>query len=223
MKKGGGAQADCRPSREDRLALLRKYRLLAAWRARKDLSPGAAPMAAGPRETTAGNGPTDRGALRDLAQEFPGALRELDILGLAELLRRIGQLEHALGEGHAGDMAVNTDDGAVDDAVDDAFDDRWMSWVLAYHGLMRAALIIKRASGRTKQLSGTALARALAAARATCTLPVDESFAGAVIRPPGRRLTTVVLTRMAAHFETSATEIGRALFPARRARLDSPH
>jgi hypothetical protein len=53
-------------------ALARKYRALAALRARRD-SDGA---------------PATREELRALAAEFPGCLRELDTLGAAELARR---------------------------------------------------------------------------------------------------------------------------------------
>jgi hypothetical protein len=53
-------------------ALARKYRALAALRARRD----------------GGGEPATRGELRALAREFPGCLRELDTLGRPELARR---------------------------------------------------------------------------------------------------------------------------------------
>ena len=60
-----------------------------------------------------------RAALRELAREWPGALKELDTLATAEIERRATAC--AAGEAEA-----------------------WMAWSLRYHELMRAALAIRR-------------------------------------------------------------------------------
>src|SRR3569623_2027559 len=98
---------------EVRAALLRKYRLLARWRRAKDLSfeaPGDASEVAAPA------------AMRALAAEFPGALRELDLLGLAELERRIACLDR-----EASELGRN----------------KWIAWIGTYHALMRLALALR--------------------------------------------------------------------------------
>jgi hypothetical protein len=95
----------------DRLqALARKYRRLVDLRGKRDSD--------GPAAT--------RAELRALAGEFPGALRELDTLGPAELARRAGACGAALG-------------GAAQEP--------WMAWIDGFHALMRRALEA-RAGGR---------------------------------------------------------------------------
>lgn len=87
-----------------------KYRRLVELRGRRD---GGGPAAG-------------RADLRDLAREFPGALRELDTLGAAELARRAAACAAAL-------------DGAAQEP--------WMAWIDRFHALMRRALDA-RAAGR---------------------------------------------------------------------------
>jgi hypothetical protein len=194
------------PSTGELAALLRKYQLLLVWRARRD---GASEdHAKDDDEIKTAQLPvaeTDRRALRDLAHEFPGALRELDVLGLAEIARRVERLR---------DRVTMTVEAGGNLGIDDS----WVEWILAYHGLMRAALVVKRASGRTRrQLSGAELALTLEAARGHFErLEIDEAFVRAVITPPGRRLTAVVLVALGRHFGAPAAEISRTLFPPRR-------
>ncbi len=78
-------------------ALLRKYRTLLAIRE---------------------IGGAERGVLRALAAEFPGALRELDNLPLSELEGRAAALEAGVHE-------------------------PWVQWMGAYHAYCRAALWLK--------------------------------------------------------------------------------
>ena len=161
------------------LALLRKYRLLAEWRRVRDGGPGASP---------------DRAALRALSVEFPGALRELDVLGLPEILRRLDLL---------GDVSRASEP--------------WPAWILAYHRLMRAALAAKRAAGRTRRLSEAALSEVLAAANAEVEGDlVDEAFARAAARPASGRMAIVVLRTLGRHFGVPAEELATTLFPRRR-------
>ena len=196
------------PSASDLAALLRKYQLLLVWRARRDGASDNDAQDDAKHDAKVGQPPdaeTDRRALRDLAHEFPGALRELDVLGLAEITRRVERLR---------DRVTMTVEAGGNLGIDDS----WVEWILAYHGLMRAALIVKRASGRTRrQLSGAELALTLEAARGHFEWPaIDEAFVRAVITPPGRRLTAVVLVALGRHFGAPAAEISRTLFPPRR-------
>ena len=96
-----------------RATLLRKYRLLARWRRAKDLSVGARGDDADVASPA---------AMRALAEEFPGALRELDLLGLVELERRVACLE----------------DGGLG-----ADGEPWIAWIDTYHALMRVALALR--------------------------------------------------------------------------------
>jgi hypothetical protein len=89
---------------DGRARLAEKYRRMAALRA--SLPADRPPDAEG------------RAALKQLAREFPGALRELDSLPTDEIAARLAALEHG------------------DDAP-------WMRWMARYHALMRAALHIK--------------------------------------------------------------------------------
>ena len=82
--------------------LSRKYRVLSALR-RGALAP--------------------KEALRPLAHEFPGALRELDCLPMAELEARL----HAVAAAERGEVPQP-----------------WIAWMLAYHERMRLALEAKQ-------------------------------------------------------------------------------
>src|SRR4051812_9379411 len=62
---------------------------------------------------------SDRARLRALANEFPGALRELDPLPTDEIARRAAALESGARES-------------------------WMDWLGDFHDLMRVALEVKR-------------------------------------------------------------------------------
>lgn len=84
-------------------ALARKYERLAAWRGQHD-----------------GGVSATRDALRALAAEFPGCLRELDTLGAAELERRASACAAAADDLRAAEP--------------------WMAWIDGYHALMRRAL-----------------------------------------------------------------------------------
>jgi hypothetical protein len=99
------------PLSAGRAALLRKYQLLCSWRTGKDTSFAGG----GEREVAS------RAAMRELAEEFPGALRELDLLGLPELERRVAVLARAENPREP-----------------------WIDWILSYHELMREVLVQRR-------------------------------------------------------------------------------
>jgi hypothetical protein len=163
--------------------LARKYATLVELRRRRD----------------AGGDAAGGGALRALATEFPGCLRELDTLGLAELERRA----HATTAAVAGLPR-----------------EPWMDWIVAYHALLRGGLALRdpaRAPPRRDQTDMAALvAIAGAAAGAGGAALIDASFVADVLAPPGGRVGVVVLRALAAHFDVPATTISATLFPARR-------
>lgn len=106
-----------------RAALARKYRVMA------ELRRAGAPDALA----------EDRARLRALANEFPGALRELDTLPTEEIERRATALES----------------GALEP---------WMVWLAEFHELMRVALEVKRTLPDVKAARATAVRAGLEAA-----------------------------------------------------------
>jgi hypothetical protein len=180
-------------------ALARKYRALCALRARRDRA-AASEAGAQPPAAAAANA---RRKLRTLAREFPGCLRELDVLGAEELIRRR-------------DAAARAARGGATEP--------WMSWIGAYHALMRATLHVKarlaarpRAGGRRATYVGEEDARPLAEeASRIAAVEVDVTFIRAVAAPPQGRLGIVVMRRVATLFGEPAALVARALFPVRR-------
>jgi hypothetical protein len=130
----------------------------------------------------------DRRALRALAAEWPGALRELDTLPTDEIDGRAAALERAAAASSP---------------------EPWMEWLLAYHALMRAVLRLKAGGGR---LSPSELQRI---AEET-GVPVDAELARAVADPPHGRLMVVVFERLSARFGVGRRALWDALFPPRR-------
>ena len=100
---------------DTRAALARKYAALVELRRRRD----------------AGGDAAGGGALRALAAEFPGCLRELDTLGPAELQRRAAACAGRTAE-------------------------PWMDWISGYHALMRGALAARAASGDARAVASAA-------------------------------------------------------------------
>jgi hypothetical protein len=90
----------------------------------------------------------ERQALRALASEFPGALRELDSYPQAELERRLALVEHA--------------------ALDP-----WVTWMCRYHALMRDELARRRAGDRQRAPDGRLQKRVLQMMAAEFNEPVD--------------------------------------------------
>jgi hypothetical protein len=135
--------------------------------------------------------------LRDLSQTFPGSLRELDTLGLPELRRRAAATLAAASGG---------------------LPEPWMAWILAFHRLLAAALLIKRAAGSRHgptigQITRDALlVEAAQVARMPLELPLFEAF----VHPPGGRLAPLVLGEIAVRFDVPLDEVVRTLFPSRR-------
>jgi hypothetical protein len=161
--------------KDDVGALARKYAALIDLRRRRD----------------AGGDAAGGGALKALAAEFPGCLRELDTLGPAELERRAR---------------------ACADVARGAAAEPWMAWIAAYHALLRGALAVRAPSPAAAGDVEALAARATDAAG----LALDAAFVAAVLAPPGGRVGVVVLRALAARFDVPAATIAAALFPTRR-------
>jgi hypothetical protein len=153
-------------------SLARKYRALAALRR-------------GEREF-------DALAARALAREFPGALRELDVLSLECIDERLLEVTRAEASGRLAP---------------------WIALMLAYHARMRQLLAAKRRlNGERRPTSAlsTSIARALAEEFA---LPIDRDLVARVADPPEGRLNPLVFELMARDLGLSAGSIERVLFP----------
>ena len=159
------------PSRTRLLGLSRKYRALSAL-----------------RESALASKTT----LRSLAQEFPGALRELDILPPAALEQRI----HAVSQAERGGPA-----------------EPWIVWMLAYHARMRLALAAKQrlrgaGPGDVERIAAVAAALALEFGE-----QADPTFVARVSAPPGGRLNRLVFELLEQEFGRPRTELENTLFP----------
>lgn len=139
----------------------------------------------------------EKAVFRALAEEFPGALHELDRLPMDEIDAREAALRAALaGEPEA----------------------PWMRPMATYHALYRAALYVK-ARATTGRPPGAEEAAALAAAAGRhAAIDVDPAFVRAVARPDGGRIAPIVLAETAARHGAAEDALRQSLFPARRAR-----
>jgi hypothetical protein len=160
-----------RLTRSDLIALARKYRLLAELRRGTDPWPAE---------------------LAVLTREFPGVLRELDLLALDEIDRRLEALERAVASGRV---------------------ERWMLWMHAYHQSMRVALELRRRLAGSQRVA-TELASELAqqACRESGCI-CDAQLVISVITPGAPALHVVVLECLARATGTQVSTIRRALFP----------
>ncbi|HEY6557993.1 MAG TPA: hypothetical protein VI072_12000 [Polyangiaceae bacterium] len=168
-----------KPSRSDLIALARKYRTLGELRRAQYHTSFVEAQA----------------PLRRLAGEFPGALRELDVLPLDEIDRRADALVAAADSGELS---------------------AWMEWLHEYHSRLRLALSVKRQlAGRRDVDDGTArqLADSLGAEYGC---PCDAAFVHAVLRPPQGRINVLVFQALEAQFGEPQMVITRTLFPERR-------
>jgi hypothetical protein len=165
-------------SRSDLVALARKYRTIAELRRAQHLAS---------REQAIG-------MLRELAREFPGALRELDSLPLEEIERRLERIERAMFRGEA---------------------EQWMGFMHEYHRMLRAALGVKRRLGARKSVEELVALEIAREVTDESGFGCDVEFVQAVARPPRGRVSVFVLRRIAVAFGTEPESIARALFPER--------
>jgi len=143
-----------------------------------------------------------------LARRFPGSLRELDELPMAQIDARLAALEGALAEQRVPE---------------------WAALQVAYHGTYRFALRIKRRSARKGALDDAALQHAierlLARTEAELESEPDEpriaDFSAdelrAILRPDGGRLQPWVLAHVARFLGVAPAAVAAALFAADQA------
>ncbi len=140
-----------------------------------------------------------RAEMRALAQQFPGALREIDELPLEVIAQRIEQLSAVVDQ----QMPLSS----------------WMVWMVEYHGHWRAALRIRRMG-----LPRVDIAVALEQLQQTYVAAHDEppltafdaETLAAVLKPENGRLNPWVLSRIAAAHGVAMSEIHAQLFPSGR-------
>jgi hypothetical protein len=163
------------PSRSDLIALARKYRTLSELR----------------RATFQLTSFDERRLARQLAREFPGALRELDIMPLAEIERRADALAAAARGGPA---------------------EAWMEWMVAYHRTMRAALAIQRLLlGRRTVREERAIVIAFDVSHES-GVRCDVEFVRELASPSRGRIHSVVFRRLSIELGATPSAIQGALF-----------
>lgn len=126
--------------------------------------------------------PTPR--LRALARRFPGSLREIDELPLEDIERRLAALERARG----------------------GEPERWMVAMSRYHHEMRLALQVKRWLGR-RRVVDAALERAFDDAHEDPARAWGRGKLALLARPPGGRLSRVVLASVAAGMGATSAQV----------------
>jgi hypothetical protein len=138
-----------------------------------------------------------RGRMAGLASRFPGALREIDELELAEIRRRIDRLNAVL--------------------TCPADEEPWMEAVGAFHAEARGALGAKRwLDGRKREGVDATVEKAFA--REAKNLPFSQellAWAGhlaSIASPPEGRVTNLVFARLAVRLGTTEKEARRRVF-----------
>lgn len=166
------------PTRDELLALEGKYAQLETLR----------------RAREKGEPVPERAVFKALAERFPGALRELDMLPMDVIEKR----RQALG------MAITS--GLVEP---------WMSWMVAYHALVRVALWIKIRTAKQPDVTPERMVFLTQTITREFGFGVDEAFVKDVARPREGRINAVVLGKLEELFAVSAGEIRMGLFGRR--------
>jgi hypothetical protein len=148
-------------------------------------------------EHVSGEEQDPRPQLRALAARFPGALRELDELPMAEIEARLAVLRDVLARARPAPA--------------------WVALQLAYHGWMRAALRIKRiARGRDSAHADAVLAelpeRYAPDAYDPPLASFDRAMITAILEPLDGRLNPWVYAQVAATAGVDPDAVRRALF-----------
>jgi hypothetical protein len=133
--------------------------------------------------------------MAQLAARYPGALREIDDLPLAEIERRVAALDEAIG----GERQVES----------------WMVAAARFHALARGALCAKRwLEGRREVDEG--VERAYALAVPSLAFPAEaRQWSGALkelAAPPRGRMTSVVFARIASELDLSEAAVRELVF-----------
>ena len=139
--------------------------------------------------------PDPRPAMAALARRFPGALREIDELPIADIESRITQLSAA--EHDPSGLAP------------------WMAAQAGFHRLARGALAVKRwLAGRTPTPElDRELAEALAAMPERDEARIWADDLDAVAKPPRGRVMDLVYARLALELGIAVSEARDAVFP----------
>ena len=144
--------------------------------------------------------PDPRAAMARLAQEFPGALREVDALPLDEILARLDALGRVADEG-------------ASPAV-------WMIASARYHALTRGALCAKSWLAGRKDVTDATREAFTREAASLCWGDDAREWTRDLARiaePPRGRVTDLVFARIAAELAVSEDEARALVFPPRRA------
>lgn len=149
-------------------------------------------------EDAAGLAHDPRREMAELASRYPGALRELDELTMAQIEQRLAALERCCASAH-------------EPAPD------WAALQIGYHGWMRAVLRIKRLARGRGCAEAAAVLRELAGSyRPAPDEPPLERFDAAalcaVLEPPAGRLNPWVFDRVAAEHGVTPDRVRKALF-----------
>ena len=147
----------------------------------------------------AGDEDEARARMAEVASRFPGALREIDDLELAEIERRIEVL------------------GEVLEARREA--EPWMEAVVLFHAMARGALCAKRWLGGRKRVDDE-VAQAFERAVPSLLFPEDARVWGSdlarIASPPRGRLMEVVFGRLAVELGISERAARRLVFGVSR-------
>lgn len=139
-----------------------------------------------------------RDAMRALAAEHPGALRELDELPLELVEERLAVLERC-----------------VEETLPPP---RWARALLGYHGWMRAALSLKRRFRRDADAARAWIARDYRPRSDEPSADALDAAVESVLRPPGGRLSRWVIARVAEELGDEPAVIEAEAFPPSPAR-----
>lgn len=137
----------------------------------------------------------DKGVFRAFAEEFPGALYELDRLPIEDIDARREALAAALAGGPAA---------------------AWMSAMAAYHALYRAALFVKGRVGKGRDPGPEEASSLARAASRHAAVEVGIGFVHAVARPAAGRIGAAVIAEVAAREAVPEAALVTMLFPTRR-------
>ena len=140
-----------------------------------------------------------RTRMAELAARFPGALREIDDLELAEIRQRIQLLEEVLHQRREVQP--------------------WMEAVALFHAMARGALCAKRWLGRRKRIDA-AVEEAFARGIPLLAFPEEarawSSELARIASPPRGRVTDLVFARLAESLGISEVAARRLVFGASR-------
>lgn len=137
-----------------------------------------------------------RGMMRELAAEFPGSLREIDVLPIATITERLRALGDVIRHGHE----VSG----------------WMRCVADYHAVLRAVLRIKRMALPRHDIPAAIqiLARTYVAGEGEPTLAdFDATTLDAALNPGEGRLNPWVFRLLERRHGVAPGELNRLLFP----------